>query len=380
MYKILFLASAGYGRGGASIALKNIVSQLKDKVEIHIAFPSKGNLYSEFEQMGVHCYTIGKFQLTIYPNSYNPIYFIKTFLLTLLNNRKAQRKLEGIVDSVKPDIIHTNVGPLRIGYNVAQKKEIPHVWHIREYIDKDFSMHPYLSFQYHVDKYHSKNNYNIVITNGVKEHFSLFKNTQVVYDGVFPNTHNERIYKKDNYFLFAGRIQSAKGVLELLYAYNEYVKNGGTVCLKLAGSKENDYYNKCCNFIRLHGLSDNVEYLGLRDDIYMLMAHAKALIVPSLFEGFGFITAEAMYNHCLVIGRDTAGTKEQFDLGFKQTGEEIALRFQNQEELIARLFEAEAGVDEDMVARAYNVVMSNYTNDICGERIYNIYKQILEGK
>lgn len=42
-----------------------------------------------------------------------------------------------------------------------------------------------------------------------------------------------------------------------------------------------------------------------------------ALIVPSPFEAFGLITAEAMFNKCLVIGRDTAGTKEQFDNGQK---------------------------------------------------------------
>ena len=40
-----------------------------------------------------------------------------------------------------------------------------------------------------------------------------------------------------------------------------------------------------------------------------------------------------MYNHCLVIGRNTAGTKEQFDNGLDQTGEEIGLRFDSDLEL-----------------------------------------------
>lgn len=49
------------------------------------------------------------------------------------------------------------------------------------------------------------------------------------------------------------------------------------------------------------------------------MNRATALIVPSPFEAFGLITAEAMFNKCLVIGKDTAGTKEQFDNGQKNT-------------------------------------------------------------
>lgn len=57
------------------------------------------------------------------------------------------------------------------------------------------------------------------------------------------------------------------------------------------------------------------------------MSKAQALIVASRFEGFGFITTEAMWNDCLVIGKNIAGTKEQFDNGVAETGHEIGLRF-----------------------------------------------------
>ena len=377
MYRILFLSSAGYGRGGASIALLNLVSYLREKVEVYVAFPTKGSLYSEFERIGVHCYCIGEFSLSIYPTSFNLLYFVKTFVGNLIKNRRAQQKLEELVDIIRPDIIHTNVGPLRIGYNVACKKNIPHVWHVREYIDKDFKFHPYPTFRYHVDKYKSKNNYNIVITEGVKSHFALGDNSYVIYDGVFPNHIRPRVADKENYFLFAGRIQQAKGVLELLSAYILYVKRGGTINLKLAGSLENHYFNRCSKIIHENNLCDKIEYLGLRDDIYELMSHAKALVVPSRSEGFGFITAEAMYNFCPVVGRDTSGTKEQFDLGKTQTGSEIGLRFINNEELVTRMFEIEKGVDDKMINNAHEVVMKNYTIEKCGEKIFKVYKMIL---
>ena len=58
------------------------------------------------------------------------------------------------------------------------------------------------------------------------------------------------------------------------------------------------------------------------------------LIVPSIFEGFGFITAEGMANGCVVLGRNTAGTKEQFDNGVKMTGKEIGVRFIDDNEML----------------------------------------------
>ena len=40
------------------------------------------------------------------------------------------------------------------------------------------------------------------------------------------------------------------------------------------------------------------------------MKNATALIVNSKFEGFGRMTAEALFYGCLVIGKNTGGTKE----------------------------------------------------------------------
>ena len=63
------------------------------------------------------------------------------------------------------------------------------------------------------------------------------------------------------------------------------------------------------------------------------MSNAKALIVASRCEAFGFITAEAMFCGCPVIGHNTGGTKIQFDNGLKLKGKEIGFRYQTEEEL-----------------------------------------------
>ena len=121
-----------------------------------------------------------------------------------------------------------------------------------------------------------------------------------------------------------------------------------------------------------------IDFLGNRDDIYELMRGAEALVVPSRFEGFGFTTAEAMYNRCLVIGKDTAGTKEQFDNGLKMTGSEIGIRFNNVRELTDSLFMVQHadGSFEDMKDKAYKVVTRMYTVERYAEQIEKYYETV----
>lgn len=57
------------------------------------------------------------------------------------------------------------------------------------------------------------------------------------------------------------------------------------------------------------------------------MAEASAIIISSQSEGFGRVMAEAMYNGCLVDGKNAAGIKEQFDNGLQFCDQEIGIRY-----------------------------------------------------
>ena len=126
--------------------------------------------------------------------------------------------------------------------------------------------------------------------------------------------------------------------------------------------------------------AEKIKYLGFRTDVYDLMANATALLVPSYYEGFGFITVEAMLNKTLVIGRNVAGTKEQFDNGLYITGKEIGVRFNSTKELsevILQVCTNNPSIFRNMVESAYKVVMDNYTIEKNTEQIYHVYNQVL---
>jgi glycosyltransferase involved in cell wall biosynthesis len=79
--------------------------------------------------------------------------------------------------------------------------------------------------------------------------------------------------------------------------------------LLFAGQGDEKYTSRLKQLASKH-CPEAVCFLGHRNDVGQLMEQATALIVGSYSEGFGRMTAEACFKGCIVIGRDTGGTKE----------------------------------------------------------------------
>lgn len=388
--KILYIASSGAPTGlyGGSVALLNMLKGVAQSENIVVAFPDKGVLVDKLTEMGIECRLLPKYDLTVFPGLETfrqKIEFIPRFVRMLYKRKRGIKELNKLVREIKPDLIHTNVGPEDYGHFVGIKNNIPHVWHIREYQDKDFRMHPYPSMKSFREKLKHPNNHLVSITKDIFNHFSMDSDKDIViYDGVFPEKKVIDSIVKEPYFLFTGSLKEAKGLDFLLVSYIDYIKQGGTYKLLVVGAGGPESYKaKCLSIIQNAGIERNVDFLGFRDDVYSLMSHASAMIVPSRFEGFGFITAEAMYNNCLVVGRDTGGTKEQFDNGLHLYGKEIGLRFLSHQELTNHLLAIECnGVSyySKMLDRAFRTVNKLYSNQVNLNKLLSFYKKILDNR
>jgi len=91
----------------------------------------------------------------------------------------------------------------------------------------------------------------------------------------------------------------------------------------IAGAGNTEYERILRSLVADAKIGNRVHFLGFRDDVSTLMAGASAIIVASRFEGFGFVTAEAMYNGCLVIGRTRVEQRSNLTMGLKCGSEKL---------------------------------------------------------
>lgn len=379
--KVLFLATGD--TYGSSQALLSLIELLDKDVTPVVVYSLNNGLEKILQERNIKSYHI-----YLEPNSYpsisglkNKLLFLRNLIRSRLKYYLSYRLLENVVKLEKPNIIHSNVGVYSEGFMLAQKYNIPHVWHLREYQDKDFQMNFLWSKKYFLSKLKSNRNYNIAITKGISDYFGNLPNTTVIYDGVISCNQIVNTIEKENYFLFVGSISTPKGIDTLIYSYINFCKYNNTHRLLIAGDDSTILAKRLKKLVKDKKLEDRIIFLGFRQDRFELMQKATALIVPSLFEAFGLITAEAMFNNCIVIGRNTAGTKEQFDNAFNLKKREVGFRYQNDEELIHILNQIINLPSSELNLRlklGHSVVKDLYSKEQNALAIQKLYKQILK--
>ena len=293
-------------------------------------------------------------------------------------------EISKLVKEFSPDIIHTNTSTVPYGYWVAKRYHIPHIWHIREYMEKDYNLHPIPSRSYHNKRLNSS--FSISITKGIADYICAGKNNRVIYNGICDSCSLTFIEEKEKYFLYVGLLDNAKGLDMVMDAYMAYYKSSDLCSpYKLLLVGEGNLRQSIENRIQIEGVEDFVKLLGglPSEKVRQLMEKATALIMASRAEAFGRVTAEAMFAGCLVIGRDTAGTKEQLDNGLTQIGREIGLRFSNVHELSQHMFDITyKGIETyfPMIMDSQKVVRHLYTTESYAKGVKNFYKQIINNK
>lgn len=384
---VCYILNATIPNGGATKAFLNILTGLEGKdVAPVVIVPDKGGIYPDLKQRGIPVYAF-TYRECCYSHARNlkeKLLFLPRMMAKLAVNRQAANKVCSILKRHHINLVHTNSGVINIGYRAARKCGIPHIYHIREYGDLDFGKHYFPNKQAFWRQLITDGSYSICITKDIQRYNrQQGRNTsRVIYDGVFHAAKSMPVVQDKDYFLYAGRIEPAKGLDQLLEAYCLYLSNTQhPLKLLVAGScVKSAYVDQQMAYIARHHLTEKVQLLGECDDIAALMAHARAIIIPSRNEGFGFCMPEAMLQGCLAIARNTGGTKEQLDNGMDMTGKEIALRYETAEELGAMLLEVSTQPVEayrPYTERAFLVVNQCYTIESNSRQIFQFYQDIL---
>lgn len=387
--KILYIcvSSPNTFISGGNQSLLNLINYIKNDVEVFLIHSSEHELlYNYLNWLKVKYKTI-PYRMFTFPRIVDLkdlCLYIPRWVKIVYTSIRSYFEIAKVVRDFSPDIIHTNTSTVPYGYWVARRYHIPHIWHIREYMEKDYDLHPIPSRSYHNKRLN--NSYSISITKGISDYICAGKNNRVIYNGICDSCNLTFIEEKEKYFLYVGLLDNAKGLDVVMDAYIAYYKSSG-VCrpYKLLLVGEGNLRQSIENRIIVEGAEDSVELLGglSSEKVRQLMEKATALIIASRAEAFGRVTAEAMFAGCLVIGRDTAGTKEQLDNGLTLVGREIGLRFSNVRELTQHMFDiTNKGIETyfPMIKDSQNVVKRLYTTESYAESVKNFYKHIINKK
>lgn len=303
---------------GANKALLDWIRTIKsdDRYKIVIVLPKHSK---EFERMclesGIEV-IIGNYAISLrhlsstsfiekVKNVIKHIYYLTFNIVSLA---MVKRKLEKLNIS----IIHTNSFATVFGVQLAIKMNIPHIWHIREFMEEDHEISHY--FPKKVGRYMEYSNL-IFISNSIKEKYEKrsSKLKKLVYDNVEYQedyTKNRKFFEDDECcILIAGILQNNKGQIEAIKAiqYLNSIQFNMNIKLYICGEgpnkKELQVYVK-----RRH--IKNIIFMGYLKDLVKIRRNMDIGLTCSQKEAFGRVTIEAMYYQNLVIAAKTGGTVE----------------------------------------------------------------------
>lgn len=363
---------------GDNMSLLGSLSILRKEADVMVCVDEQGLFTEKLKEMNIPYHIVSGVMAPYVIFNYRH-YTLKNYIAReihhIIDSTKAFFQLRTIIRTYQPDIIHTNNSNIYSGAFMAKRYGIPHVWHIREYMDLD---HDAQWPRKHFFDRNRKWSHCIAITRGIFEHFQMSKDKDVqIYNGICSAADVPRIQEqKQDYFLYIGRVVPTKGIEDMTDAFIRFCASHpkSPYRLKIAGDGEAEYVNKLKKKLETANVLGRVDFLGFQADVFPLLQVAKALIVPSYFEAMGRITIEAMLAGCYVIGRNTAGTKELLD------NEQTGMRFETKDELAGCLDSViqadEAQLQEELVRVQKHAIVA-YSTEHNAEQILKFYHDIL---
>lgn len=122
---------------------------------------------------------------------------------------------------------------------------------------------------------------------------------EIIYNGCnkICSIIEKQVDVKEPFFFYVGVIKPRKNVFNLVKAFAEFKKQDNkNFKLVIAGKGGGEYYDEIINFIKINNLINDIKFLGFVTDEELSYLYKKAytFISPSLAEGFGMTTLEAI--------------------------------------------------------------------------------------
>lgn len=379
MINVLYVTFASKNFDGATYSLMDLIKSVRKYVNPIVMVRTEGCVYDYFTSNGVECIVcdfkedlVGKptklHQYLKYALKYTP-----NHLTFYRKNRKCAEAVVQKLSGKTIDIVHINNTVMSVGCDIAKALNTKVVWHLRGFMDLDFGWMPLRGWNKYRDMLKHTDAV-IGITKTVLEHYISLEsmNAYVISDAVRSKDDTRLVLPKEKYFLFcAGFLTEQKGCS---FAISAFIKSGLAdqgYKLKIIGEAHPKYMSKLNQIVLNAGMTDTVEFLGRTDKVKEYMSRATAFLMCSENEGLGRVSIEAMFYGCLVIGRNSGGTKDFVFDG--KTG----LLFNDMDSCVAAMQKAAEADHIDIIRYAQQLACENFSIENYGAKILEVYGKVL---
>ncbi len=305
---------------GANRCLLDLISGLQPNgVNPLVLLPEEGPLVKVLKEKKIE-YLIETYHNWAFTKYYKLSYWMQGIRAN--QNKKHLPHLCKVIYQHNIDIIYTNSSQTGIGAFIAEELKIQHVWHIREFGEKDYDLAFYKGRTY-FNQWANKATALISMSAAIEQETlqAITAPKHVIHDGIILKDLLSKIQprkekpNKPFTFLIIGAIHPTKGQLTAVKAFHLLTKNNSDVRLLIAGKGRKLYTQKIKSYIQKNKLSDKIEMLGYVNDPYAVHQKADAVLMCSKSEGMGRVTLEAMIFGNPVIGFNGGGTPELIEDG-----------------------------------------------------------------
>lgn len=118
--------------------------------------------------------------------------------------------------------------------------------------------------------------------------------------------------KSQNYFLYLGTLKPSKNLPFLISSFKSYLNQTQTQDKLVIAGKKGWLYGEIFDEVKKHQLTEKIIFTDYIEENtkWLLLSNAKALVIPSLYEGFGIPALEAMLSKTPVIASNVASLPE----------------------------------------------------------------------
>ncbi|MEI6266700.1 MAG: glycosyltransferase [bacterium] len=313
---VVYISHSAFVEGAEKAMLNTTDVLLNRGAYVHVVLPFKGPLEKCLQDKGV--------DYSFLENRFSVVTEGESKAETKDKIYENSLELSELLKLIAPDVVVTTTSVIQEGALAAKLLGIPHVWNISEYGRKEHGIKYLMSDKERFGFIDNHSDKIIFPSEALRKYYG--KNIDQKKAFVFPPISAKEIldvstsYSASGYYqgknalklALAGNIHRGKGQVDATLAIAELVKEGITnIELTIVGPVSNkDYLGEIQQIIKTKKIEKYINILPPVDNVKSLFMSSDVVLMCSVYEAFGRVTAEAMLCKKPVIGANSGGTPE----------------------------------------------------------------------